>query len=157
VLDSIRPDLVDHGGAVDVSSCDAERARALMTLGRLDEARQAAERSLVGLGDMPRLESAHTRLLLGRVLGEQGNLDACVEQTTLAAATLEAMGASRRAAAAWRELGDLYRDLGHVEPAIDAYDRALRAVRVAPAAVVRPAADSPRLGGDARQEQVTTR
>jgi tetratricopeptide (TPR) repeat protein len=156
LLDSIRPDLIDHGGAVDVSYCDAERARALMTLGRLDEARQAAERALAGLGDMPRLESAHTRLLLGRVLREQGDVDACVEQTTLAAAMLEAMGASRRAAAAWRELGDLYRELGHVEPTLDAYDRALRALRVAPVAAVRPVADSPRLGTIARQEHATT-
>jgi hypothetical protein len=31
LADSIRPDLIDHGGAVDVSYCDAERARALMT------------------------------------------------------------------------------------------------------------------------------
>jgi tetratricopeptide (TPR) repeat protein len=156
LLDSIRPDLVDHSGAVDVGYCDTERARALMTLGRLDEARQAAERSLAGLGDMPRLESAHTRLLLGRVLREQGDVDACVEQATLAAATLEAMGASRGAAAAWRELGDLYRELGHVEPTLDAYDCALRALRVAPTAAVRPVADSPRLGTIARQEHART-
>jgi tetratricopeptide (TPR) repeat protein len=145
LLDSVRPDLVDHGGAVDVGYCDTERARALLVLGRLDEARQAAERSLAGLGDMPRLEAAQTRLLLGRVFREQGDIDACVEQITLAAAMLEAMGASRRAAAAWRELGDLYRDLSHLDATLDAYDRALRAVRVAPAAAVRPTVDSPGL------------
>jgi tetratricopeptide (TPR) repeat protein len=146
LLDSVRPDLVDHGGAVDVGYCDTERARALLMLGRLDEARQAAERSLAGLGDMPRLEAAQARLLLGRVFREQGDIDACVEQTTLAAAMLDAMGASRRAAAAWRELGDLYRDLGRLDATLDAYDRALRAVRVAPAAAIRPTVDSPRLG-----------
>ncbi|HJU97097.1 MAG TPA: helix-turn-helix transcriptional regulator [Jiangellaceae bacterium] len=143
LLDSVRPDLVDHGGAVDVGYCDTERARALLILGRLEEARLAAERSLAGLGEMPRLEAAQTRLLLGRVFREQGDIDACVEQTTLAAAMLEAMGASRRAAAAWRELGDLYRDLSHMDATLDAYDRALRAVRVPPAAAGRQSMDSP--------------
>jgi cytochrome c-type biogenesis protein CcmH/NrfG len=45
------------------------------------------------------------------------------------------MGASRQAAAVWRELGDLYRDLGRAEIAMDAYDRALRAVRIAPVTI----------------------
>ncbi len=155
LLDSVRPELVDHGGAVDVGYCDTERARALMTLGRLDEARDAAETSLSVLGEMPRLESAQTRLLLGRVFREKGDLDACVEQATLAAAMLEAMGASRQAAAAWRELGDLYRDLGHLDATLDAYDRALRALRVVPLAAVRPAVDPTGLHVSARQEHLT--
>jgi tetratricopeptide (TPR) repeat protein len=50
------------------------------------------------------------------------------------------MGASRQAAAAWRELGDLYRDLGRIDETLEAYDRALVAVRVSPVAGVGPSA-----------------
>jgi transcriptional regulator with XRE-family HTH domain len=132
LLDGTRSSLVAHGGSVDVGSCDTERARALLALGRPAAAREAAEQSLAGLGDLPRIESARARLMLGRVLREQGDLAGCVDQCTHAGATLEAMGATRQAAAVWRELGDLYRDLGRAEVAMDAYDRALRAVRIAP-------------------------
>jgi transcriptional regulator with XRE-family HTH domain len=138
LLDSVRSDLVEHGGPVDVGSCDAERARAFLALGRTAEARDAAEQSLAGLGDQPRIESARARLLLGRVLREQGDRGGCFDQCAAAATTLESMGASRQAAAVWRELGDMYRDLGRADAAMDAYDRALRAVRIAPMTVVAP-------------------
>jgi tetratricopeptide (TPR) repeat protein len=131
LLDSVRGSLVRHGSSVDVGSCDTERARALLALGRTDEARTAAEQSLAGLGDQPRLESADARLMLGRVLRSQGDPSGCVEQCRSAAATLDSVGATRQAAAVWRELGDIYRDLGRAEEAMDAYDRALRAVRIA--------------------------
>jgi tetratricopeptide (TPR) repeat protein len=134
LLDSVRGELVTHGSAVDVGYCDTERARALLSLGRLGEAREAAERSLAGLGTQSRFETPHAMLVLGRVLREQGDPTGCVDQCTAAAAMLESMGASRQAAAAWRELGDLYRDLGRAELAMDAYDRALKAVRIAPVA-----------------------
>ncbi|MGH8774787.1 MAG: tetratricopeptide repeat protein [Jiangellaceae bacterium] len=157
LLDGVRRELVDHGGAVDVGYCDTERARALLALGRVDEARHAAEQSLTGLGDQPRIESAHARLLLGRVFREQGDLSACLEQCAAAARILDTMGASRQASAAWRELGDLYHDLGRVEEAIDAYDRALRAVRVSPAAAIGPVIGSvAALDTKERQGHLTT-
>lgn len=158
LLDGVRAELVDHGGTVDVGYCDAERARALLALGRVDEARDAADQSLSGLGDQPRLEAADARLVLGRVLREQGDPAACLEQYSAAARVLDSMGASRQAAAAWRELGDLYHDLGRAEETIDAYDRALRAVRVAPAAAAGPVIGSVvELDPRARQEHVTAR
>jgi transcriptional regulator with XRE-family HTH domain len=132
LLEGTRASLVEHAGAVDVSSCDTERARALLALGRPADARAAAEQSLAGLGDQPRIESAKARLMLGLVLREQGDLAGCVEQCTHAGATLEAMGATRQAASVWRDLGDIYRELGRADDAMDAYDRALRAVRIAP-------------------------
>jgi tetratricopeptide (TPR) repeat protein len=138
MLDKVRGELVLHGSTVDVGYCDTERARALLAMGRIAEARAAAEASLSGLGDKPRIESAQAGLLLGRVLREQGNVAGCLEQCAAAAGRLEAMGASRQAAGAWRELGDLYRDLDRGGEALDAYDRALRAVRVTPAAAISP-------------------
>jgi transcriptional regulator with XRE-family HTH domain len=138
MLDKVRGELVLHGSTVDVGYCDTERARALLAMGRIAEARAAAEASLSGLGEKPRIESAQAGLLLGRVLREQGNVAGCLEQCAAAAGRLEAMGASRQAAGAWRELGDLYRDLDRDGEALDAYDRALRAVRVTPAAGISP-------------------
>ena len=138
LLDGVSDEMRAHGGAVDVGYCETERARALLALGRLDAARSAAEASLNALGDQPRIESARAKLLLGRILREQGDTDGCLEQCSDAANMLETMGASRQAASAWRELGDLYRDLGRAEDAMSAYDRALLAVRVAPIAGVKP-------------------
>jgi tetratricopeptide (TPR) repeat protein len=146
VLDGVRDEMRSHGGAVDMGYFETERARALLALGRVEEARSAADASLRSLGEQPRIESARARLLLGRILREQGDTDGCLEQCSAAANMLEAMGASRQAAAAWRELGDLYRDLGRTDDALAAYDRALLAVRVAPVAGVKPTVAAAGLG-----------
>src|SRR5919106_1335481 len=140
LLDSVEQEIQTHGGAIDLGYYATERARALLALGRLDDARAAAMESLSRLGDQPRIESARARLLLGRILREQGLSDETLEQCSAAATMLEAMGASRQAAAAWRELGDLYRDLGRIDETLDAYDRALVAVRVSPVSGVGPTA-----------------
>jgi tetratricopeptide (TPR) repeat protein len=140
LLDGVADEIRMHGGAIDLGYYATERARALLALGRLDEARAAALDSLARLGDQPRIESARARLLLGRILREQGLPDETLEQCTVAANMLEEMGASRQAAAAWRELGDLYRDLGRIDETLEAYDRALVAVRVSPVAGVGPSA-----------------
>jgi tetratricopeptide (TPR) repeat protein len=130
LLDDVRDSVAEHAGPVDLGYCETERARALLALGRVDEARKAAEESLMSLGEQPRIESARARLVLGRVLREQGDVDGCLEQCETAAAMLATMGASRQAASAWRDLADLHRDLGNPDKAMDAFDRALRAVRV---------------------------
>lgn len=146
LLDGVREEMKAHGGAVDVGYCETERARALLALGRLDEARDAAESSLRSLGDQPRIESARAQLLLSRILREQGDIESCLQHCAVAATMLQSMGASRQAASAWRELGDLYRDLGRTEEALSAYDRALLAVRVAPVAGLHPAVAAVEMG-----------
>jgi tetratricopeptide (TPR) repeat protein len=130
MLDGVRQEMADHAGPIDLGYCDTERARALLSLGRLDEARHAAEGSLASLGELPRIEAARARLVLGRVLREQGDIDGCLVQCSTAAGMLDEMGANRQAASAWRDLADLYRDLGYADKAMDAFDRALSAVRV---------------------------
>jgi len=132
LLEDLRPDAEVFAGSVDVGSIDTERARALWLMGDAESAREVLEGSLSALGDRPRLEAARARLLLGRVLRSLSDGEGCIVQCALAAAQLEAMGAVRQAASAWRELGDLYRELGRPEDALDAFDRALRTVRVAP-------------------------
>ncbi|MGH8827664.1 MAG: helix-turn-helix domain-containing protein, partial [Jiangellaceae bacterium] len=134
LLNGVEAQITAHGSAVEISSFNTERARAFLALGRVDEARESVEESLTGLGDKPRIETARARLLRARILRQQGATNDAVLECAGAAQTLESMGAGRQAAAAWRELADLYRELGRADDAMNSYDRALRSVRVAPAA-----------------------
>ncbi len=130
LLESVRGEISAHGGTDDVRHFDSTRADALLTLGRLNEAHEAAQAALRDMDDQPRMEAARARLVLARVLRAEGDVDQSAREGSLAASMLEAMGASRRAAAAWRELGDLYRDLGRTDEALEAFDRALQSMRI---------------------------
>lgn len=130
LLESVRDEVVTHGAVDDVRHFDGTRADALLALGRLDDAHEAATAALRDLDDQPRMEAARARLVLARVLRAEGDVDQSAREGALAASMLEAMGASRRAAAAWRELGDLYRDLGRPDEALEAFDRALQSMRI---------------------------
>jgi tetratricopeptide (TPR) repeat protein len=138
MLEAVRPDAESHASSVDLGACDTERARALWLLGDADTAREVLEASLLAFGDRPWLEGARARLLLGRVLRSQGDEAGCLTQCAQAAVQLTEMGAVRQAAAAWRELGDIYRDLERADLALDAYDKALRLVRVTPSTSLMP-------------------
>lgn len=142
LLDDVRTEITVYGGAVDLGYCDTERARALLFLDRIGEAKAVVEASLISLGAQPRIETARARLLLGRILREQGRTADCLEQCATAAGILEALGPSRQVASAWRELGDLYRQLGRVDDAMAAYDQAFRAMRVAPLTGIAPVTTS---------------
>lgn len=132
ILDGVEDSIKRHGSKIDVAHFNTKRADALLQLGRFDEARDAVETALRELGDQARVGVAQARLTLARVLRAQGDIDKSIEEVAIAASALESMGATRVAAAAWRELADLYRDLGRTEEALDAYDNALRSVRVVP-------------------------
>lgn len=150
LLDAVRADITEYGGAVDLGYCDTERARALLFLDRIGEAKAVVEGAVISLGAQPRIEAARARLLLGRILRDQGRTADCLEQCSAAASMLESMGPSRQVASAWRELGDLYRQLGRVDDALAGYDQAFRAVRVAPVTGVTPVTTS-LFPGDAGQ------
>lgn len=133
ILDGVEDNIKRYGGKTDIATFHVRRADALLQLGRLDEARTAAEAALTELGrEQPRVGTALAQLSLARILRAQGEVDESIRVAALAATMLESMGASRVAASAWRELADLYRDLGRADEALDAYDNALRSVRVAP-------------------------
>lgn len=132
ILDGVEENIKRYGSATDIANFYSRRAQTLLQLARLDEARESVEASLRELGDQPRVGGAIARLTLARILRAQGELDESIREAALAASMLESMGASRVAAAAWRELADLYRDLGRVNEAMSAYDSALRSVRVVP-------------------------
>ena len=135
MLDAIRSQVEANAGAVDVGYMHHHRAYALFKLGRLDEARDVLTDLIATAGEENQLNTAQARLLLAAIHREAGDQDAALEQAKAAAAIIDSMRAHRHAAAAWRELGDLYRDLGRSEDALNAYDNALRAARVEPSPV----------------------
>lgn len=132
ILDGVEESINKHGSKVDVGNLHIKRGEALLRLGRVDEARTSVETSLRELEGNSPVAAADARLTLARILRAQGDVDASIREAALAASALEAVHASRVAAGAWRELADLYRDLGRIDEAMDAYDNALRSVRVGP-------------------------
>lgn len=132
LLDSNQSEIANSGTAVDVAASDLVRARALLQSSRLEEAQAQAEKALASVGDHAKLQLANARLILAQVLQARGDSAGSIKEGTAAAAALDDMGTSRPAASAWRRLADLYRELGRNDEALDAYDRALRAVRVGP-------------------------
>lgn len=115
---------------LELGWCEAERARALLALGRLDSALAAADASIGRLNGKARPEAAHAHAVLGRILLARGDTSGCVDECAVAASTLGELGVSHATAAGWREVGGLYRDAGRADDAMDAYERALGAAHV---------------------------
>lgn len=119
------------GSPVDVATIASHLGRAEILAGEPDEAERWARRSLELLGEEPRLETAHSWMILAQAQTMQGNVDEANQTARLSASMLEAMGASRQAAQTWRELGDLMNRQGQHEQACLAYDRALESMGLA--------------------------
>ncbi len=157
ILDGVEDNIKRYGGKTDIATFHVRRADALLQLGRLDEARTAAEAALTELGrEQPRVGTALAQLSLARILRAQGEVDESIRVAALAATMLESMGASRVAASAWRELADLYRDLGRADEALDAYDNALRSVRVAPRLGTGMVDEDPTAGIEIARSELTS-
>jgi len=138
------------GSSVDLATIATEIGQAEILAGEPHEAERWARRSLELLGDEPRLETAHGWMILAQAQTMQGQSETANQTARLAASMLDAMGATRKAAKIWRELGDLMNRQGQHEQACVAYDRALEsmglaATPAAPEAVRVPAEAPPNL------------
>lgn len=122
------------GTTVDQASIATELGRAAILVGQADEAESWARRSLELLGEEPRLESAHCWMILAQAQAMLGQSDEASRTARLSASMLDAMGASRKAAQIWKDLGDLMRQQGEHSDACMAYDRALESMGLSPAA-----------------------
>jgi tetratricopeptide (TPR) repeat protein/DNA-binding XRE family transcriptional regulator len=128
------------GTTVELASIATELGQAEILAGEPIEAERWARRSLELLGDEPRLETAQSWMVLAHAQTLQGQSEAASHTARLSASMLESMGASRKAAKIWRELGDLMNRQGQHAQACMAYDRALESMGL----VAAPKAPEPK-------------
>jgi hypothetical protein len=76
-------------------------------------------------------------MILAQAQTMQGHADEASQTARLSASMLDSMGATRKAAKIWRELGDLMNRQGQHAQACLAYDRALESMGL-PAAAPAP-------------------
>lgn len=124
LLTTAREALTDVGSDVDVAYCNTELARARLALGDPQGASELAERSLQALGPERRLEAGRARLVLGQARLALGDQDGARVIYLRASEELASIGASRQAAAAWRELAEVLVQIGRDAEALDAYREA---------------------------------
>jgi len=121
-------EMEECGSTVDCAYVATEIGRAEILVGRADEAERWARRSIEMLGGQPRLETAHSWMILSQAQTLQGQSEEAGRTARLSASMLESMGASRQAAKIWRDLADLMSRQGQHEEACIAYDRALESM-----------------------------
>jgi len=113
------------GSPVDVAWIATELGQAEILDGQPDEAERWARRSLELLGEEPRLETARSWMVLAQAETMQGHLEQAIATARLSASMLDSMGATRKAAQIWRDLGDLMKRQEQHQDACVAYDKAL--------------------------------
>lgn len=131
LLEAAGRQLADTGSEVDRAYVETELARVELLSGSPDKAVLTAQRALNRLGPDPRLEAARARLVLGHAEFSRGDEAAALLAYARATTDLKAMGASRQAAAGWRELAEVFSRLGRIEQALDAYRQAATAAGIA--------------------------
>jgi tetratricopeptide (TPR) repeat protein len=117
-------ELQEVGTRLDLGYARTEQARALLLLGDLVGAREAAQWALDELGPGDRFVTGYSLLVLGHVAAAQGDPEEAVARLRAAAAALEHTDASRQTGIVWRELGEAYVELGRPDEAIGALRRA---------------------------------
>lgn len=144
LLEAAAGQLADRGSEVDLAYVETELARVELLSGFPDQAVDMAQRALNRLGKPPRLEAARAMLVLGHAEFARGDEAAALLAYSRATHDLAAMGATRQAAAAWRELAEVFSSLGRVQEALDAYRHAADAASVPPPTVLISALEGSR-------------
>ncbi len=116
-----------------------ELSRAHLMRGDAAAARELAERSLAELGPQAVLERARAQTALAAALAALGERQEAAEIFDRAAQTLSQLRASRQAARAWVELGNMLDEAGDPAGAVRAFRQATASVNLAAA----PASASP--------------
>jgi tetratricopeptide (TPR) repeat protein len=131
-LDLAEADPALAGSRLDLGTAATFRGRAHLQLGEVDNAAEHAARALQLLGPSDHIERIPALILLGDVGVAQRDLDLSSEAYREARRELSGLAPSRRVAHLWRELGDALRESEDLTWAVDAYDRGLRMIGVAP-------------------------
>jgi tetratricopeptide (TPR) repeat protein len=107
-------------------------ARATLLLGDPERAAELAQSSYeLARGQAP-LTSAEVLVLQGQIAASQGRTDEASATYKEAILLLSGVGADRRAAELWFELGGLLQDVGEAAAALDAYRRAAASTGLTP-------------------------
>jgi tetratricopeptide (TPR) repeat protein len=130
-LREARQVLVEIGSSVDVAYCETEISRALVLVGRPDEALTVAFEVLDRLGEGARLEQARARTALAYALCARGLTDEAFREYERSAEDLEQLGATREAARVLTEYSEMLEQAGHPGEALMVLRRALSSVALA--------------------------
>jgi transcriptional regulator with XRE-family HTH domain/predicted negative regulator of RcsB-dependent stress response len=129
LLTAAAPDLSGD----EATACVIESARALIRLGRLDEAVETVHRALDG---MPRQDFdpvlAQAQLVLAQAYLARSSREEALAVLRATAVRLERLPANRLTASLSRELGDLFDEAGDGASATAAYRKALESVGLRP-------------------------
>ncbi|HEY0641013.1 MAG TPA: helix-turn-helix transcriptional regulator [Pseudonocardiaceae bacterium] len=131
VLEEALRDLADTGRGYDRGYVLTELSRAHLMLGEVRQAVAAARESMDQLGPEAVLERARAQTALAAALARSGDNDEARRIFGLAADTLNSLKATRQAARAWVELGNVLAATGDATAAIAAFRHATAAVNLA--------------------------
>lgn len=131
VLQQALRDLADTGRGFDRGYVLTELSRAHLMLGDARKAVATARDSLDELGPQAMLERARAQTALAAALAAEGASQEAKEIFGRAARTLHSLKATRQAARAWVELGNVLASIGEANAAIDAFRAATAAVNLA--------------------------
>jgi tetratricopeptide (TPR) repeat protein len=126
-------DLLDEGEALmqgagnppDIAHYQLERARAFAALGAQDEAVSLAMQLAGQLGDVQPLARGRAYLLLAELFAQLGEPTRAKELYELAISCLEHYPPNKHLVSAYRALGELMKDRGERDAALDLFERAL--------------------------------
>ncbi|MFY1694269.1 MULTISPECIES: helix-turn-helix domain-containing protein [unclassified Solwaraspora] len=121
-------ELTEIGGGIDRGYVLTELSRTLLLQGDAAAAADTARRSLTELGGQAHLERARAQTALAAALAATDEVEQSRETFAEAARTLAGLHASRQAARAWAELGDMLADTGDPVGAVEAFRQATAAV-----------------------------
>jgi transcriptional regulator with XRE-family HTH domain len=119
LLEKALAELEHVGTPGDASEAEADLARCHLLAGELAEAVEVAQSAVERAQHGSVLASAKARIALGDALTAVGDVNAAVVAYRTAAEELDAIGASRRAAAAWRQVALALTRLGRVDEAYE--------------------------------------
>jgi transcriptional regulator with XRE-family HTH domain len=123
--------LATSAGPTNIARCDASLARAYVLDGQLDEARTLATSVLDVAADISVTSRASAHCVLGQADAADGDRASAKKHYREAVNLLTGIGADRRAAETWMELGGLFEVVGDFASASNAYRSAAAATGLA--------------------------
>jgi len=133
---------LDWSSASTIDKADNQlaMARATLLLGDPETAAELANGCYQIAREQAPLSASEALVLQGQIAASQGRTDLAGESYKEAILLLSGVGADRRAAELWFELGGLLQDVGEAAAALDAYRRAAASTGLTPRVPLREAA-----------------